>query len=194
MNFTKKKFLLIDFSFKVIEQTGWKNFSLEVLSKKKKIPLNKINELINSRTELLQEFSNMIDMKVEDNIDFKDLQNSNVKDNLFELIMLRLEIMQPYKKGLKKIVSDLKNDPLSTKTISLNILNSLDFYLDISSAYNSSVFDVLKKKAIFLIYGYVFMIWLNDSTEELSKTMSELDRLLSLSEKFNNELKNYSLF
>lgn len=194
MNFTKKKFLLIDFSFKVIEQTGWKNFSLEVLSKKKKIPLNKINELINSRTELLQEFSNMIDMKVEDNIDFKDLQNSNVKDNLFELIMLRLEIMQPYKKGLKKIVSDLKNDPLSTKTISLNILNSLDFYLDISSAYNSSVFDMLKKKAIFLIYGYVFMIWLNDSTEELSKTMSELDRLLSLSEKFNNELKNYSLF
>ena len=194
MNFTKKKFLLIDFSFKVIEQTGWKNFSLEVLSKKKKIPLNNINELINSRTELLQEFSNMIDMKVEDNIDFKDLQNSNVKDNLFELIMLRLEIMQPYKKGLKKIVSDLKNDPLSTKTISLNILNSLDFYLDISSAYNSSVFDMLKKKAIFLIYGYVFMIWLNDSTEELSKTMSELDRLLSLSEKFNNELKNYSLF
>ncbi len=194
MNFTKKKFLLIDSSFKVIEQTGWKNFTLEVLSKKKKIPLNEINEFLNSRTELLKEFSNMIDMKVEDNIDFKDLENSNVKDNLFELIMLRLEIMQPYKQALKKIVSDLKNDALSTKTISLKILNSLDFYLDISSAYNSSVFDILKKKAIFLIYGYVFMIWLNDSTQELSKTMSELDRLLSFSEKFTNELKNYTPF
>ena len=194
MNFTKKKFLLIDSSFKVIEQTGWKNFTLEVLSKKKKIPLNEINEFLNSRTELLKEFSNMIDMKVEDNIDFKDLENSNVKDNLFELIMLRLEIMQPYKQALKKIVSDLKNDALSTKTISLKILNSLDFYLDISSAYNSSVFDILKKKAIFLIYGYVFMIWLNDSTQELSKTMSELDRLLSFSDKFTNELKNYTPF
>ena len=35
----------------------------------------------------------MIDLKVENSIDFKDFKNSSVKDTLFELIMLRLEYM-----------------------------------------------------------------------------------------------------
>ena len=108
--------------------------------------------------------------------------------------MLRLEYMQPYKNSLKKIINALKNDTAAAKSISLNILNSLDFYLDLTDAYNKSLFDILKKKAIFLIYGYVFMIWLDDSTDELSKTMSELDRLLSFSEKIAKDFNNYTPF
>ncbi len=194
MNLLDKKFLLIDASFKIIEEFGWKNFSLEKLSQKEEISLKEINKLIKSKIGLLKEFSNMIDLKVENSIDFKDFKNSSVKDNLFELIMLRLEYMQPYKNSLKKIINALKNDTAAAKSISLNILNSLDFYLDLTDAYNKSLFDILKKKAIFLIYGYVFMIWLDDSTDELSKTMSELDRLLSFSEKIAKDFNNYTPF
>ena len=194
MNLLDKKFLLIDASFKIIEEFGWKSFSLEKLSQKEEISLKEINKLIKSKIGLLKEFSNMIDLKVENSIDFKDFKNSSVKDNLFELIMLRLEYMQPYKNSLKKIINALKNDTAAAKSISLNILNSLDFYLDLTDAYNKSLFDILKKKAIFLIYGYVFMIWLDDSTDELSKTMSELDRLLSFSEKIAKDFNNYTPF
>ena len=194
MNLLDKKFLLIEASFKIIEEFGWKSFSLEKLSQKEEISLEEINKLIKSKIDLLKEFSNMIDLKVENSIDFKDFKNSSVKDNLFELIMLRLEYMQPYKNSLKKIINALKNDTAAAKSISLNILNSLDFYLDITDAYNKSLFDILKKKAIFLIYGYVFMIWLDDSTDELSKTMSELDRLLSFSEKIAKDFNNYTPF
>ena len=38
------------------------------------------------------------------------------------------------------------------------------------------------------------MIWLDDSTDELSKTMSELDRLLSFSEKIAKDFNNYTPF
>ncbi len=194
MNLLDKKFLLIEASFKIIEEFGWKSFSLEKLSQKEEISLEEINKLIKSKIDLLKEFSNMIDLKVENSIDLKDFKNSSVKDNLFELIMLRLEYMQPYKNSLKKIINALKNDTAAAKSISLNILNSLDFYLDLTDAYNKSLFDILKKKAIFLIYGYVFMIWLDDSTDELSKTMSELDRLLSFSEKIAKDFNNYTPF
>ena len=43
----------------------------------------------------------MIDIKVEKSFDYEELTNTSVKDNLFELIMLRLEYMQPYKNALK---------------------------------------------------------------------------------------------
>ena len=144
MNLLDKKFLLIDASFKIIEEFGWKTFSLEKLSQKEEISLKEINKLIKSKIGLLKEFSNMIDLKVENSIDFKDFKNSSVKDNLFELIMLRLEYMQPYKNSLKKIINALKNDTAAAKSISLNILNSLDFYLDLTDAYNKSLFDILK--------------------------------------------------
>ena len=61
-------------------------------------------------------------------------------------------------------------------------------------AYDNSFFDIFKKKSIFLIYSYIFKVWLDDDSEELSKTMSELDKVLSISEKIANKLKNYALF
>ena len=60
------------------------------------------------------------------------------------------------------------------KSVSFKILNSLDFYLELANAYDGSFFDIFKKKVIFFIYTQTFKVWLNDDSEELSKTMSEL--------------------
>ena len=75
-----------------------------------------------------------------------------------------------------------------------NILNSIDFYLELTNAYDDSFFDIFKKKSIFVIYSYIFTIWLDDNSTELSKTMSELDRLLTFSEKLALNFKNYTPF
>ena len=136
----------------------------------------------------------MIDFKVEKEFDFQDLHDSSTKDNLFELIMLRLEYMQPYKDALKSIIFSIKKQPGMLKSVSNNVLDSLDFYLELTKAYDKSFFDLFKKKSILLIYSYIFKIWLDDKTEELSKTMSELDKLLTFSERLANNIKNYALF
>ena len=72
----------------------------------------------------------MIDEKVELNIDVEEFENSNVKDNIFELIMMRFDAMTPFKGGLKKIINEIKN-PIILKEISHNILESMDFYLEL---------------------------------------------------------------
>ena len=98
----------------------------------------------------------MIDLQVEKNFDFKDLENSSTKDNLFELIMLRLELMRPYKKALKNIILVFRSNLSMIKSVSFKILNSLDFYLELTNAYDGSFFDIFKKKAIFFIYTHNF--------------------------------------
>ena len=102
--------------------------------------------------------------------------------------------MQPYKSSLKTIIFSLRKRPSMLKSISENVSSSLDFYLELTKAYDNSFFDIFKKKSIFLIYSYIFKVWLDDDSEELSKTMSELDKVLSISEKIANKLKNYALF
>ena len=194
MNSLEKKFKLIDASFKIIEIEGWNNFSLKKLAESQKISLKEIINILKSKSQILKEFSKMIDHKVENNFDIKDLENTSIKDNLFELIMLRLEYMQPYRKTLRIIIEVLKTNPLIAKSVTTNILNSIDFYLELTNAYDDSFFDIFKKKSIFVIYSYIFTIWLDDNSTELSKTMSELDRLLTFSEKLALNFKNYTPF
>ena len=194
MKSSDKKFNLVKSSFNIIEKSGWKSFSLQKLSYAEKIPINEIKIFFKSEITILDEFSKMIDIKVEKSFDYEELTNTSVKDNLFELIMLRLEYMQPYRNALKSIKSSFKSDPLVAKSVAKNVMNSLDFYLELTNAYNDSFLDIFKKKSIFLIYSYIFMIWLEDDSDELSKTMSELDRLLTFSEKIALDFKTYTPF
>lgn len=194
MKSSDKKFNLVKSSFNIIEKSGWKSFSLQKLSYAEKIPINEIKIFFKSEITILDEFSKMIDIKVEKSFDYEELQNTSVKDNLFELIMLRLEFMQPYRNALKSIKSSFKSDPLVAKSVAKNVMNSLDFYLELTNAFNDTFLDIFKKKSIFLIYSYIFMIWLEDDSDELSKTMSELDKLLTFSEKIALDFKTYTPF
>ena len=194
MKSSDKKFNLVKSSFNIIEKSGWKSFSLLKLAYAEKIPINEIKIFFKSEITILDEFSKMIDIKVEKSFDYEELTNTSVKDNLFELIMLRLEYMQPYRNALKSIKSSFKSDPLVAKSVAKNVMNSLDFYLELTNAYNDSFLDIFKKKSIFLIYSYIFMIWLEDDSDELSKTMSELDKLLTFSEKIALDFKTYTPF
>ena len=194
MKSSDKKFNLVKSSFNIIEKSGWTSFSLQKLSDTEKVPINEIKLFFKSEVTILDEFSKMIDIKVEKSFDFEELTSTSVKDNLFELIMLRLEFMQPYRNALKNIKNSFKSDPLVAKSVAKNVMNSLDFYLELTNAFNDSFLDIFKKKSIFLIYSYIFMIWLEDDSDELSKTMSELDKLLTFSEKIALDFKTYTPF
>ena len=194
MKSSDKKFNLVKSSFNIIEKSGWTSFSLQKLSDTEKVPINEIKLFFKSEITILDEFSKMIDIKVEKSFDYAELTKTSVKDNLFELIMLRLEFMQPYRNALKNIKNSFKSDPLVAKSVAKNVMNSLDFYLELTNAYNDSFLDIFKKKSIFLIYSYIFMIWLEDDSDELSKTMSELDKLLTFSEKIALDFKTYTPF
>tara|TARA_B100000900_G_scaffold379043_1_gene363652 strand:+ start:63 stop:641 length:579 start_codon:yes stop_codon:yes gene_type:complete len=188
---TKKK--VIQLSFKLIEKIGWNDFSLEKLSNLEKISLDELKDLVVSKNNVLSEYSKMIDQDVDALIDIEDFKDSSVKDNLFELLMCRFESMSKYKKALQKIIESGK-DPNLIKVISCNVMNSLDFYLEFSGAFDGTFFDHFKKKTLLLIYAYCFKTWLKDNSKDLSPTMSELDRLLTISEKFARKTKDFSLF
>ena len=187
------KFKIIEESFLFIDKIGWKEFSIERFAEENNYKTSEVKNFISNKNDLLIEFSKMIDEKVESNINIEEFENSNVKDNIFELIMMRFDVMTPFKGGLKKIINEIKS-PIILKEISQNILVSMDFYLEFSNAYDDTIFDVIKKKSLFLIYSYCFKVWLNDDSKELSKTMSELDRLLNYAEKFSKKAKDFLSF
>ena len=187
----KKEYIILDKIFSNIARDGWTKFSLLQFSKTQKISIQDLKTFFRNKDHILERFSKMIDYKVESNIDVEEMKSTSNKDNLFELIMLRLEAMQTYKVALRNILSSAKEQPIILKKLSKNIINSLDFYLELSSYYDDTPVDFLKKNAIFLIYSLTFRVWLNDESDDLSKTMAELDKFLSMADKANERITNF---
>tara|TARA_Y100001935_G_C17029640_1_gene371867 strand:- start:22 stop:606 length:585 start_codon:yes stop_codon:yes gene_type:complete len=187
----KTEHKIIKLIFKKIESSGWENFNFNEFSREYKIPIVKIRHFFVNKNQIITKFSKMIDFYVEQKISADDINMSSIKDNLFELIMLRFEEMEDYKISLRIITQSLANNPLLLSRVSKNILNSLDFYLELSQGYDRSSLDLFKKNILFFVYSYCFNVWLNDNTPDLSSTMAELDKLLSMAENFSKKFKEF---
>ena len=177
--------------FDLINDIGWEEFSLEKLSTKEKIPINDLKVFFKCKNSIVDKFSRMIDKKIESKLRIDDFKDSSKKDILFELIMMRFDEMEGYKGSLVKILDVSKNKPLLISIITKNVMNTMDFFLELSNSYNNYAFDILKKNFLFIIYSITFKTWLSDDTEDLSKTMAELDKLLSTAENFQQKVSSF---
>ena len=185
----EKKF--IKKGFHLINDIGWDKFSLEKLSTKENIPVEDLKDLFKCKYSIVDKFSRMVDKNIESKLKIEDFKDSSKKDILFELIMMRFDEMEEFKGSLAKILDASRNKPLLISIITKNVMNTMDFFLELSDSYNNYAFDFLKKNFLFLIYSITFKTWLSDNTEELSKTMAELDRLLSTAENFQQKVSSF---
>ena len=177
--------------FDLINDIGWEEFSLEKLSTKEKIPINDLKVFFKCKNSIVDKFSRMIDKNIESKLRIEDFKDSSKKDILFELIMMRFDEMESFKGSLLKILDVSKNKPLLISIITKNVMNTMDFFLELSNSYNNYAFDILKKNFLFFIYSITFKTWLSDNTEDLSKTMAELDKLLSTAENLQQKVSSF---
>ena len=186
-----KKISYIKLAFKLIEEKGWNDFSLEKLAKEESIKMEDLIFFFKDETKLIESFSEMIDEQVIKEVDLNEFNQNSVKDNIFELIMIRFEMLSPYKKSLDILLKQLKYEPKTLKKLTKKIFNSLDLFLEISNAKSNYVFDFLKLNIMFIIYGYTFKIWLEDDSEDMGKTMAEVDKWLSEAEGYANKISPF---
>ena len=188
---SNKKISYIKLAFKLIEEKGWNDFSIEKLAKKESIKIEDLKFFFKDETKLIESFSDMIDEQVIREVDLNEFNQNPVKDNIFELIMIRFEKLTPYKKSLDILLKQLKYKPKTLKKLTKKIFNSLDLFLEMSNAKSNYVFDFLKLNIMFIIYGYTFKIWLEDDSEDMGKTMAEVDKWLSEAEGYAKKISPF---
>ena len=97
--------------------------------------------------------------------------------------MRRLEAMAPYREGLREVAAWLRREPAAALAMNRVALSSMRFMLEAAGIEAEGASGAIKLQGLALAWGRVLQTWLDDDDPALSKTMAELDRVLTRGER-----------
>ena len=161
-------------TLKILKIKSWKNLSLEEVKKKSKI--KNFDKLIKHKKDLLKKINQYFDYKL--SLESSKIEKSNNKDMIFEVIMMRFDILQIYRKEIKSVFNSFKKKPQDLVFFLPNLLDSIVFMLGLTEISTKGLRGKLKIKGIFIVYLMGFLVWIKDETSSLEKTMTSIDSSL----------------
>jgi AcrR family transcriptional regulator len=105
------------------------------------------------------------------------------RERLFEVLMRRLDAMAPYRAGLREVVAWLKRDLAAALAMNGIAINSMRFMLEAAGVESEGAAGAIKLQGLILAWMRVVDVWLDDEGADLSRTMAELDRVLTRGER-----------
>src|SRR3984885_2984690 len=123
-----------------------------------------------------------------------ELSEESSRERLFDVLMRRLEAMTPYRAGLREVAAWLRREPTDALAMNQVAMNSMRFMLEAGGIEAEGASGAIKLQGLTLAWGRVLQVWLDDDEPTLSKTMAELDRVLTRGERAVAGLDRVSAF
>src|SRR3546814_10310227 len=98
---------------------------------------------------------------------------------LFDMLMRRLDALQPYKEALGIILQDQLRDPLGACCGLGRLARSMAVTLEAAGFSTTSCRGVLRLKGLSSIYLLTLRVWMRDDSEDMATTRAQLDKQLS---------------
>jgi AcrR family transcriptional regulator len=114
----------------------------------------------------------------------EEVADESPRERLFDILMRRLEAMAPYRDGLREVTAYLRRDPSAALAMNHVVMSSMRFMLEaagIDAPEGAS--GIVKLQGLALAWARIIHVWLDDDDPALSKTMAELDRVLTRGER-----------
>jgi AcrR family transcriptional regulator len=134
-----------------------------------------------SKGAVLASFSRKIDRQVLE--DFSGRYSAEpAKERLYEVLLRRLEALEPYRHALEAISQWATTDPLAAASLNRETVNSMRFMLEAADIDSEGALGALKLQGLAIAWWRVLGTWYEDSDVDLCRTKAALDRELSRSE------------
>ncbi|PPR47683.1 MAG: hypothetical protein CFH19_00293 [Alphaproteobacteria bacterium MarineAlpha5_Bin9] len=140
------------------------------------------NFQIKDKIYLLKSINNYFDKKL---IKISEsIEKSTTKDMIFELLMVRFDILNEHRSAVIKIYEYFKKNPNFFVSLLPDFINSIDLITSIAKMKkNKKSLNFIKLNGLLVIYFAAFLTWKNDKNSSLDKTMNTLHKYLNDSER-----------
>ncbi len=164
---------------------NWHECTLALIAEKAKVSKEALCCEFKKTADIIPAIVNIIDDKLDEALQ-KQENNEILIDALFDSLMTRFEIMQPYRNSIIKLAHIARQTPdcaLAFYQAHKVTIKRVWSFIHKNDA--TITCDTLKMHTLLLIYHYSFLAWERDQSHDLSATMTALDHGLKKTNKLN---------
>ena len=175
----KKK--IEDIFLKLLLKKDFHEIEIIEIQKKSRISSKKFFQLFKTKEEIMISFFKRIDQILERKVKKNNL-GDNIKDNLFEICMTRLDLLYPYKKNLHNFYLSFQKKPNLFIKLYKSFFKSMENNLRLSRINLKPIKKNLKIFIFSFLYLSIIYEWFKENSNDNEKVMAILDQRLSLIE------------
>lgn len=169
---------IISAAFEQAAERPWAKVTMSDIAAGAEISLAELRKNFRTKAEILEGFIDIVDDALLRRVESDVSADDSPRDRLFDVIMLRLEVMTPFKAALKNIIQAPRGD-LSRLDVPLrSVLGSQYWVLTAAGISTSGLGGVAKIAGLSALYSATLKQWLEDDDPGMAKTMAGLDRRL----------------
>jgi hypothetical protein len=164
-------------------ERDWSDIELRDIAEEADLTLVELRRLYPSKGAILAAFSRSIDEIVLEGID-QEMETEPARERLFDVLMRRIDALQPYKPAIENISRHLTRDPLSAAAWNRVVVNAMQWMLAAANIHSDGPLGALRAQGLAIAWARIIRTWLDDDDEGLARTMTEIDRQLRSGERW----------
>jgi len=173
---------IVDALMELAAERRFEDISVRDICKTAGVSLADFRDAFPSKGAVLAGFTRRIDRAVLAEHG-EELADETPRERLFDILMRRLEAMAPYREGVREASAWLRREPTAALAMNQVVMNSMRFMLEAAGIEAHGAAGAIKLQGLALAWARVLQVWLDDDEPTLSKTMAELDRVLTRGER-----------
>ena len=168
---------LIAAAFDRAATVGWLRLSLPEAARAAGLDMARARARIPNRCALLRCFGTRTDQAA-----LAGIGDGPVRDQLFDIVMRRIDMLQSHRAGIIALLRALPFDPAAALVLASASLSSMAWLLQGAGIETGGIKGRLRAKAMLAVWLWTVRAWQKDMSEDLSATMAALDQALTRAE------------
>jgi AcrR family transcriptional regulator len=168
----------------LVETQGWIDLSFAEIAERAGVPIAEAHRIYPSKTAVLLGLTRSIDERILNSLVTDPLEGS-AKDRLFDVVMRRFDVLKADREAYRRLMRQLPATPSAFAALVCQLRRSLSLTLETAGISASGLKGALRLQGLLAVYTAGLRAFANDESEDLSKTMAEIDKRLGQAEKIS---------
>lgn len=175
---------LVAAAFRLAGERGWSGVTVAEAARRADLKLDRARARFPVRGVILLRFGSIADQTAL----AQATDQGSQRDRLFDLIMRRMDVLQAHREGVRALFRALPTNPCLAALLGAANLRSMRWMLDGAGIELTGLRGRLRVKGLLAVWLATVRAWRMDTSEDLSATMSALDKALSRAEQIDGWL------
>jgi AcrR family transcriptional regulator len=172
----------------LVETQGWIDLSFAEIAERAGVPIAEAHRIYPSKTAVLLGLTRALDERILNSLAADPLEGTP-KDRLFDIVMRRFDVLKTDREAYRRLMRQLPATPSAFAALVCQLRRSLSLTLETAGISASGLKGALRLKGLLAIYLAGLRAFASDESDDLSKTMAEIDKRLGQAEKISEMMQ-----